>query len=60
VANLATRSQGLCTEALSANQPMNNPIDHGGLAMKERPFERLIPKMERESVALQKIQVHLN
>ena len=39
---------------------MNNPIDHGGLAMEERPFERLIPKMERESDALQKIQVHLN
>ena len=39
---------------------MNNPIDHAGWAMEERQFERLIPKMERESVALQKIQVHLN
>jgi len=39
---------------------MNNPIDHAGWAMEERQFERPIPNIERESVALQRIQVYLN
>jgi hypothetical protein len=39
---------------------MNNPIDHAGWAMEERQFESPIANIERESVALQKIQIHLN